>query len=151
MTTAPIIKLNDISELFPSRTEQLAAIRTRTPDSIAPDGGMLKHVLRDIRHLSENEKEVIAERRYGWEKADCATLARIFCVHPTTIAKVCEQYRKAAPTSGTAPTTLPADGPAGAHVSHDVRATPSQPQTRHHAPSGHSNTDCSVPNHGEVK
>ncbi len=75
-----------------NQSDFLRAIRKRTPDSIAPDGEPLKWVTRSIHELSENEKDVIIERRFGWEKADCATLARVFCAHPTTIAMVCELH-----------------------------------------------------------
>lgn len=71
---------------------QLAALRRRAPDSIAPDGQPLRFVLRGIEQLSEDEKRVIVERRTGWEKCDHATLARNFCVHPTTITHVLKQY-----------------------------------------------------------
>lgn len=71
-----------------SPSAQLAALRRRKPDSIAPDGQPLRIVLRSIHDLSEDEKRVIVERREGWEKCDHATLARIFCVHPSTITHV---------------------------------------------------------------
>lgn len=39
--------------------------------------------------LTDNDKAVIRERHFGWEKASFALLAAVFVVHPNTIAAIC--------------------------------------------------------------
>lgn len=39
--------------------------------------------------LTDNDRAVICERHFGWEKASFASLAAIFGVHPNTIAAIC--------------------------------------------------------------
>ncbi len=50
---------------------------------------------RRARPLTEEEKAVIRERRYGWEQAECATLAHIFQTTPQHIASICRVKRQA--------------------------------------------------------
>lgn len=95
-----------------NRAQQLIALRNRKPDSIAPDGSPLKVILRSVGHLSKNEKDVIVERAMGWEKADCATLARIFCTHPQTISYVIRNHQ----TKSDAGETSSPSGLAAEHV-----------------------------------
>lgn len=125
--------------------EQLAALRRRTPDSIAPNGDPLQFVRRCVHDLSENEKDVLVERATGWENASCGDLAAIFCTTPQTISFVVRNHK---PKSGTISHDLSEDGPAGAQGSHDLRPTQLQRQTRDNALGRQANLN-SISSHGE--
>lgn len=44
--------------------------------------------MRSAASFSANEREVINERRHGWEGASCALLAKVFGTSPQVIAAI---------------------------------------------------------------
>lgn len=67
-----------------------ASMRVRNKDgsvTLTP----LRIVRRSISHISDDERRVIHERRYGWEKASIRDLARIFCTTTQAITQICRE------------------------------------------------------------
>lgn len=44
-----------------------------------------------MRALTDNDRDVIRERHFGWERASFALLAAVFGVHANTIAAICRE------------------------------------------------------------
>lgn len=44
--------------------------------------------------FTADDRRVIAERHFGWEKAPYALLAKVFSVHPNTIAAICRAHAR---------------------------------------------------------